>query len=244
MNKGFNNIEYTKTSKNKKRLKPSTMDNTMQHPVIYSSNYNSNSGSSSSSNSSRYDTFNVYHDKNKDIYDDDSISIIDNSILRDLCPYPNSTTNSTDSYNNSNHHHTSSSSTTTTTSDLNNYDIGKWGEALVYQYLLMTRGGSREEGVSGEEKKDTNNSNKISKLCSCSSNNNNNTSNSCDVIIHWLNEGIESRAGYDITITNNQLQHSKDYRTYIEVKSTRYINKHSFEISLWEWQFLNSPSQV
>ena len=239
MNKGFNNIEYTKVSKNKKRLKPSTMNNSMQHSVIHSSNYNNNSSSS------RYDTFNVYHDKNKDYDDDDSISIIDNSILRALCPYPNSTTTSTVSCNNdnnNNHHHTSSS-TTTSSSDLNNYDIGKWGEALVYQYLLMTRGGSRKAGDSGEEKKDTNNSNKLSKICSRSSSSCN-SSNSCDVIIHWLNEDIESLAGYDITITNNQLQHSKDYRTYIEVKSTRYINKNSFEISLWEWQFLNSPSQV
>jgi len=237
INKGFNNIEYTKISKNKKRLKPSTMD---------SSNYDKNNNSSSRS-SSRYDTLNVYHDKNKDYDDDDddSISIIDNSILRALCPYPNSTTTSTASYNNdnnNNHHHTTSSS------DLNNYDIGKWGEALVYQYLLMTRGGSRKEGgISGEEKKNKNNSNKMSKICSsscCNSSSSSSNSNNCDVIIHWLNEDIESRAGYDITITNNQLQHSKDYRTYIEVKSTRYINKNSFEISLWEWQFLNSPSQV
>ena len=95
--------------------------------------------------------------------------------------------------------------------------VGRWGESLVYQYLRQS-------------------------LSSSST-------------VEWLNIKEESRAGYDIIIQqpmkvinggrivyNQSTQLSKT--TFVEVKTTRFDDLNTFEISLWEWQFATANPRV
>ena len=95
--------------------------------------------------------------------------------------------------------------------------VGRWGESLVYQYLRQS-------------------------LSSSST-------------VEWLNIEEESRAGYDIIIQqpikvtntgagifNRSTQLTKT--TFVEVKTTRFDDLNTFEISLWEWQFATANPRV
>lgn len=104
------------------------------------------------------------------------------------------------------------------------HSIGKWGEALVYQYLMGKNTSLQVPGLASPT-------------------------------VEWLNEKEETRAGYDIITTvpkrvDNQgfgagsRQNSVTETTYIEVKTSRFDNLNTFEISLWEWQFATSNPRV
>lgn len=104
------------------------------------------------------------------------------------------------------------------------HSIGKWGEALVYQYLMGKNPSLQVPGLASPT-------------------------------VEWLNEKEETRAGYDIITTvskrvNNQgfgagnRASSVTETTYIEVKTSRFDNLNTFEISLWEWQFATSNPRV
>lgn len=93
--------------------------------------------------------------------------------------------------------------------------VGRWGEALVYQYLLQSSSSS----------------------------------------VEWLNIEEESRAGYDIIVRQPiAIKHvgsrassrppSMTRTTYVEVKTTRFDDLNTFEISLWEWQFATANPRV
>jgi len=79
---------------------------------------------------------------------------------------------------------------------------GRWGEALVYQYLLQAHPSAR---------------------------------------VIWMNEEEETMSPYDLIIEQEVKQgpegHTKTKTTFIEVKSTRYPDRHVFNISLNEWAF-------
>ena len=92
--------------------------------------------------------------------------------------------------------------------------VGRWGEALVYQYLLSK--------TSGE-------------------------------VVNWVNKEEESRAGYDIIVEKVQIVASSAIgsrpssvteTSYIEVKTTRFDDLNTFEISLWEWEFATANPRV
>jgi Domain of unknown function (DUF3883) len=104
------------------------------------------------------------------------------------------------------------------------HSIGKWGEALVYQYLMGKNPSLQVPGLASPT-------------------------------VEWLNEKEETRAGYDIITTvpkrvDNQgfgagnRPSSVTETTYIEVKTSRFDNLNTFEISLWEWQFATSNPRV
>ena len=104
------------------------------------------------------------------------------------------------------------------------HSIGKWGEALVYQYLMGKNPSLQVPGLASPT-------------------------------VEWLNEKEETRAGYDIITTvskrvNNQgfgagnRASSVTETTYIEVKTSRFDNLNTFEISLWEWQFATTNPRV
>jgi hypothetical protein len=103
--------------------------------------------------------------------------------------------------------------------------VGRWGEAMVYQYLLAQ---SLSSGSS---------------------------SSSLSPTVEWLNIEDETRAGYDLIVRqpkrlidngigtsgrNSMITET----TYIEVKTTRFDDLNTFEISLWEWQFATSNPRV
>ncbi len=79
---------------------------------------------------------------------------------------------------------------------------GRWGEALVYQYLLQTHPSAR---------------------------------------VTWVNEEEEAMSPYDIILEQDDKQgggaHTKTKTTFVEVKSSRYPDRHAFSISLNEWAF-------
>jgi hypothetical protein len=73
--------------------------------------------------------------------------------------------------------------------------------------------------------------------------------------VEWLNIEDETRAGYDLIVRqpkrlidngigtsgrNSMITET----TYIEVKTTRFDDLNTFEISLWEWQFATSNPRV
>ena len=74
--------------------------------------------------------------------------------------------------------------------------VGRWGEALVYQYLLMSSPTS---------------------------------------VVKWMNEKEETKAAYDIVVTDRSGSWSST--RYIEVKSTRFSDRNVFELSHPEWEF-------
>lgn len=105
--------------------------------------------------------------------------------------------------------------------------VGRWGEAMVYQYLLAQ---SLSSGSSS-------------------------SSSSLSPTVEWLNIEEETRAGYDLIVRqpkrlidngigtagrNSMITET----TYIEVKTTRFDDLNTFEISLWEWQFATSNPRV
>jgi hypothetical protein len=103
--------------------------------------------------------------------------------------------------------------------------VGRWGEAMVYQYLLAQS------------------------LPSSSS------SSLLSPTVEWLNIEEETRAGYDLIVRQPKKLRSNGIgttgrnsliteTTYIEVKTTRFDDLNTFEISLWEWQFATSNPRV
>ena len=108
-------------------------------------------------------------------------------------------------------------------------EVGRWGEKLVYHYLISHYTVLLPTGTSGA---------------------NSSTSSADSVLdirkkvdIQWLNEVEESRAAYDFIVTNNQII-GKDRTTYIEVKTTRFSDLNVFELSLWEWEFAVKEPRV
>jgi Domain of unknown function (DUF3883) len=104
------------------------------------------------------------------------------------------------------------------------HSIGKWGEALVYQYLMGKNPSLQLAGLASPT-------------------------------VEWLNEKEETRAGYDIITTVPKRVDNQGFgagsrassvieTTYIEVKTSRFDNLNTFEISLWEWQFATSNPRV
>lgn len=104
------------------------------------------------------------------------------------------------------------------------HSIGKWGEALVYQYLMGKNPSLQVAGLASPT-------------------------------VEWLNEKEETRAGYDIITTAPKRVDNQGFgagkrtssvaeTTYIEVKTSRFDNLNTFEISLWEWQFATSNPRV
>ena len=79
-----------------------------------------------------------------------------------------------------------------------NHAVGRWGEQLVYQYLLQRHS---------------------------------------DWTIEWVNEHTESKAFYDVKMTN-PIDGSV---VFVEVKTTRSGDKNAFEVSPWEWDFACRP---
>jgi hypothetical protein len=106
--------------------------------------------------------------------------------------------------------------------------VGRWGEALVYQYLLLASGAALGGGGGGGG---------------------GNGQGSVDV--EWANERGESRAFYDIKLTPRQGGGGSSLglggapmlsRTvYVEVKATASLSKNVFELSLQEWEFASKP---
>lgn len=182
-----------KTHNNLKEVNEDSIDNNV---VISNNSININTTESSSFYSTKkqitekylecYSQKMYFHKENS--LDDKDIIMIDNTQLIGCFPLP------IDSYNNNTH-------------EMNKM-IGRWGEQLVYQYLIINR--------------------------------------AQDMSIKWLNEEEESRSSYDFMLKyeNKTSNNSKNDIIYIEVKSTRYNDKNMFEISLWEWQFASSESQV
>ena len=79
-----------------------------------------------------------------------------------------------------------------------NHAVGRWGEQLVYQYLLQRHS---------------------------------------DWTIEWVNEHTESKAFYDVKMTNP----ADGSVVFVEVKTTRSGDKNAFEVSPWEWDFACRP---
>ena len=106
------------------------------------------------------------------------------------------------------------------------YATGRWGEALVYQYLLRRYP---------------------------------------EWDVQWLNEKTETKASYDVQLTRGGGGGGKVGATgggkgggkrggkggggrgsqratiFVEVKTTRYPENNVFELSLSEWEFMDSP---
>lgn len=124
-----------------------------------------------------------------------NIIVIGNEVLRSLLPFP------VDPSASKQH-----SSTSGSTNDL----TGRWGEALVFHYLVSSNPESK---------------------------------------VLWLNQHAESRASYDITVQSILSADPSSGRTttttsFIEVKSTRSMDRNVCEISLYEWQFATSLPKV
>lgn len=101
--------------------------------------------------------------------------------------------------------------------------VGKWGEELVYNYLSDKR----------KEAK-----------------------------ITWMNKDVESKACYDLTIVcpidvsdgndinnkNNEITQGRRKQrwstTFVEVKTTRFVDNNVFEITLWEYEFATANPKV
>jgi hypothetical protein len=91
--------------------------------------------------------------------------------------------------------------------DVTMHEVGRWGESLVYQYLISQQNASDRS------------------------------------TIEWLNKDNETKAPYDILVTNDT-DNGYSRRNYIEVKSTRYRENNVFEISLQEWEFATGQPRV
>jgi hypothetical protein len=90
-------------------------------------------------------------------------------------------------------------------------EIGRWGEALVYQYLLL-----QSKHLSSDQV-------------------------NINTTVEWMNEIKESRAAYDFIVTEHSFSKTErssiSKRIYVEVKTTRFDKNNMFEISLNEWEF-------
>ena len=106
--------------------------------------------------------------------------------------------------------------------------VGRWGEALVYQYLLLK---SKKTAARDVDKA-------LPPLS-----------------VEWLNKEEETRAGYDLitreikNINSTGLgaagrPNSITETTYVEVKTSRFDDLNTFEISLWEWEFATANPRV
>lgn len=68
--------------------------------------------------------------------------------------------------------------------------------------------------------------------------------------VHWVNANGETKAPYDITISpQGTVPHrggsrSENGSVFIEVKTTRYLDKNVFELSYFEWEFLSTDPPV
>ena len=91
---------------------------------------------------------------------------------------------------------------------------GRWGEALVHQYLLSRLDMTDEAHGSRVEQR-----------------------------LQWMNQYEESKACYDFIMTDNR-SIGKDRQVFVEVKTTRFSDLNVFEMSLWEWQFATSEPRV
>ena len=138
---------------------------------------------------------------------------ITNESIRDLVPWCGISGSSSSSSSNDDNKET-----------LDLHSVGKWGEALVYQYLMSRNSSLEVPGLPSPS-------------------------------VEWLNEKEESRAGYDIItrISKNIINqgfgainrpNTVMETTFIEVKTSRFDNLNTFEISLWEWQFATSNPRV
>ena len=150
---------------------------------------------------------------------------ITNESIRDLVPWcgiSGSSSSSSSSNGNGNGVGINSNDDNKETMDL--HSVGKWGEALVYQYLLGRNSTFEVQGLPSPS-------------------------------VEWLNEKVETRAGYDLItkISKNIKNQGFGARnrpnfvtetTFIEVKTSRFDNLNTFEISLWEWQFATSNPRV
>jgi len=111
--------------------------------------------------------------------------------------------------------------------------VGRWGEALVYQYLLLASGAALGVGGAG------------------GGGGGGGGSGQGSVDVEWANERGESRAFYDIKLTPRQGRGGGSLggggapmlsRTvYVEVKATASLSKNVFELSLQEWEFASKP---
>jgi len=94
-------------------------------------------------------------------------------------------------------------------SDSLSHQVGRFGEALVYQYLMKLHS-------------PVSNSDGAARL----------------VGLEWVNREVESRAPYDLVLRLQEPGNTFVSTHYIEVKSTRSDNKHIFEFSLAELEFM------
>jgi Domain of unknown function (DUF3883) len=125
--------------------------------------------------------------------------------------------------------------------------VGRWGEALVYQYLLQQSSSSSSSGLgtgtgTGAGLKGLNRESSQSAVGAAAA-------------VEWVNSAEETKAVYDLitreskSVVNTGIGASGrptsiTETTYIEVKTTRFDDLNTFEISLWEWQFATANPKV
>jgi Domain of unknown function (DUF3883) len=182
---------------------------------------------------------NVQHPIGRQKQQGSSVYVVSNEALRDLAPWCG-----VGSW-------TMKSAGALDTLDLK--AVGRWGEALVYQYLLQqssslsssssglgTGTGAGLKGVKG---------------VSTSSQGAVGAAPAAVVSVEWMNSTEETKAVYDLitreskSVVNTGIGASGrptsiTETTYIEVKTTRFDDLNTFEISLWEWQFATSNPRV
>jgi hypothetical protein len=101
--------------------------------------------------------------------------------------------------------------------------VGRWGEALVYQYLVSQHLHLHRHCTSG---------------ASAAASTGSGAGAGAGTAVEWVNEREESRAAYDI------VTRGRGGTTFVEVKTTRFDDLNVFEMSLWEWQFATALPRV
>jgi hypothetical protein len=133
--------------------------------------------------------------------------------------------------------------------------VGRWGEALVYQYLLQQSSSSSLSSFSSGLGMGTGAGLKGVKGVSMSSQGAVGAAPAAVVSVEWMNSTEETKAVYDLitreskSVVNTGIgatgrPTSITETTYIEVKTTRFDDLNTFEISLWEWQFATCNPRV
>jgi len=107
--------------------------------------------------------------------------------------------------------------------------VGRWGEALVYQYLLAQHSMGGAHGCGAEV--EWLNEHEESRACyDLVVRHASGAAASCFSTSHYASPAATADSGTAPTATAQDT-------VYVEVKSSRYSDRNVFELSLWEWQF-------
>jgi Domain of unknown function (DUF3883) len=138
--------------------------------------------------------------------------------------------------------------------------VGRWGEALVYQYLLQRSSSSSSSLSSSLSSSGQGTGMGMGMGTGLKGVSGQGTAGAAatataTVAVEWMNSAEETKAVYDLitretkSVINTGLgasgrPSSITETTYIEVKTTRFDDLNTFEISLWEWQFATANPKV